>query len=69
MNTITFFRHPSDEHYVDHGHVYCPVRAHDVEFDLCAGCRWLTGIDLKAKPAVVRCRPASVPDWLGRPWV
>jgi hypothetical protein len=63
------FRRASDEHFIDHGSVYCPVRKHDVEFDLCAGCRWATGIDLRAKNPVVRCRPESPPQWLVRPWL
>lgn len=69
MNAITFFRHPSDEHFIDNGHVYCPVRSQDVEFDVCAGCRWMTRVDLKAKHPVVRCRPTREPGWLGRPWL
>ena len=69
MNLLTLFRHPSDEHFIDNGHVYCPMRDHDVELDVCAGCRWATGIDLKAKLPVVRCQPTRRPGWLGRPWL
>jgi hypothetical protein len=69
MNPITFFRHPSDEHYIDQGHVFCPVRERDVDFDLCAGCRWATDIDLTSRLPVVRCRPTRFPSWLGRPWL
>ena len=69
MNAITFFRHPADEHFIDNGQVYCPVRSQDIEFDLCAGCGWLTRIDLKATHPVVRCRPTGKPGWLGRPWL
>ena len=67
MNTLRFFRHPGDEHYVEQGHVYCPVRNHDVDIDVCLGCGWAIDIDLKAKLPVVRCRPSRLPDWLGRP--
>ena len=69
MNTLTFFRHPSDEHYIDQGRVFCPQREHDVDFDLCAGCRWATAIDLKSPLPLVRCRPTGSPSWLGRPWL
>jgi hypothetical protein len=58
-----------DEHFIDEGRVYCPVRKRDVEFDLCAGCRWTAGIDLKASAPVVRCRPESSPVWIMRPWL
>ena len=62
------FRRTSDRHFINEGRVYCPLRRHDVDFDLCAGCRWCTGIDLKATPPVVRCEPESQPIWLFRPW-
>jgi hypothetical protein len=57
-----------DEHFIDQGRVHCPVRGRDVDFDLCVGCRWSTGIDLDAQPPVVRCRPDEPPLWLVRPW-
>jgi hypothetical protein len=63
------FRHATDEHFIDQGSVYCPLRKRDVELDLCAGCRWATDIDLQAKNPVVRCRPESPPQWLIRPWL
>ena len=63
------FRSAADEHLIDDGRVYCPVRKRDVEFDLCAGCRWTTSIDLKSKPAVVRCLPASTPLSVMSPWL
>lgn len=63
------FRRIADEHIIDEGKVYCPVRKRDVEFDLCAGCGWTTQIDLKANPPVVRCQPESPPGWLIRPWL
>ena len=63
------FRAPPEEHFIDHGKVYCPVRKRDVEFDLCAGCRWTSSIDLKAKAPVVRCRPQAMPPWILRPWL
>ncbi|HVJ24093.1 MAG TPA: hypothetical protein VM756_09180 [Burkholderiales bacterium] len=53
-----FMRSPGDERYVDSGSVSCPRRGRDVEIDLCAGCQWMTTIDLQAKPPFVRCRPA-----------
>ena len=58
---FSFFRTPSYEHYVDRGCVSCPRRGCDVEVDRCAGCEWMTAIDLQAKPAFVRCRPAPAP--------
>ena len=63
------FRPSPDEHLIDDGRVFCPVRGRDVEFDLCAGCEWETSVDLKAKPPVVRCRPEATPTWFTRPWL
>jgi hypothetical protein len=67
------FRPHSEEHLIDEGRVFCPVRKRDVEFDLCAGCRWTTSIDLKGSAPtyapVVRCRPESTPVWVVRPWL
>jgi hypothetical protein len=63
------FRPKPQEHFIDDGHVYCPLRKRDVEFDLCAGCRWTKSIDLNANPPVVRCEPESAPGWLIRPWL
>jgi hypothetical protein len=63
------FRRTADEHLIDQGKVHCPVRKRDVEFDLCAGCRWTTSIDLHAKQPVVRCQPESMPSWIIRPWL
>jgi len=57
---FSFIRFPRYEHYVDRGSVHCPRRGRDVEVDLCAGCEWMTRIDLQAKPPFVRCRPAPV---------
>lgn len=42
---------------IDNGRVGCPVRNCDVEFDLCAGCRWVRDIDEKADIPFVSCRP------------
>jgi len=55
-----FMRSPGDERYIDSGSVNCPRRGRDVEADLCAGCEWMTSVDLQAKPPFVRCRPAPV---------
>lgn len=63
------FRLSSDEHFIDAGRVHCPLRARDVDFDMCAGCRWATGVDLQAKSPVVHCRPERPPLWLTRPWL
>jgi hypothetical protein len=63
------FRSKPDEHLIDEGRVYCPVRKRDVEFDLCAGCTWTTSLDLKAHAPVVRCPPEPSPVWLIRPWL
>lgn len=54
--------------YVDGGCVQCPLRQRDVEVDLCAGCEWMTEIDLEADPPFVRCRPAPTPVPLMRIW-
>lgn len=47
--------------YIDRGCVQCPLRQRDVEVDLCAGCQWLTDIELDAEPPFIRCRPAATP--------
>jgi hypothetical protein len=47
---------PRERHLVDDGVVFCPVRGHDVECDLCAGCRLLAEIKLDATPPFVCCR-------------
>lgn len=49
------FEHPRERHLVDDGRVFCPSRGHDVDFDLCAGCRQLIEIQLGATPPYVRC--------------
>jgi hypothetical protein len=49
------------QRYVDGGCVHCPLRQRDVEVDLCAGCQWMTEIDLQAKLPFVRCRPEATP--------
>jgi hypothetical protein len=62
--------HPRrQEHFIDDGRVYCALRKRDVEFDVCAGCRWRTALDLDAKQPFVRCEPEWSPDWLLRPWL
>jgi hypothetical protein len=58
---FSLFRSPGGEHYVDRGCVSCPRRGRDVEVDLCAGCEWMTKIDLHAKPPFVRCEPGPAP--------
>jgi hypothetical protein len=63
------FRTNTEEHFIDEGRVYCPVRGRDVEFDLCASCRWVASIDMQGRAAVVRCRPESSPVWVMRPWL
>jgi len=63
------FRLHPDEHFIEQGRVYCPVRARDVDFDICARCRWARGIDLKSNPPVVRCYPERAPLWLIPPWL
>jgi len=55
------FRPPAYQHYVDGGCVSCPRRGRDVEVDLCAGCEWMTSIELQAKPPFVRCEPGPAP--------
>jgi hypothetical protein len=66
---MTMFRRANDEHFIDNGSVYCSVHKRDVELDLCAGCRWMTQIDLDAKNPVVRCRPELPPQWIVRSWL
>jgi len=39
-----------------------PLRQRDVEVDLCAGCQWMTKIDLETDPPFVRCRPDALLD-------
>jgi hypothetical protein len=39
---------------------------HDVELDLCAGCRSLETIELAGEPPYVRCEPAAPRAWLLR---
>jgi hypothetical protein len=63
------FRRLAEQHFIDRGRVHCPLRRRDVEFDVCAGCRWASGIDLEATPPVVQCRPEQHPVWLFRPWL
>jgi len=63
------FRPKGQEHFIDDGHVYCALRKRDVEFDVCAGCRWRTDVVLDVKHPFVRCEPQSSPDWLVRPWL
>lgn len=65
---FSFIRPPSHEHYVDGGCVSCPRRGHDVEVDLCAGCQWMTEIDLQAKPPFVRCEAGPAPVLQMRAW-
>ena len=59
MNLLTFFRRRDDERMVDAGRVYCPVRSRDVDVEACFACGWASTIELDAKPAIVRCRPAE----------
>jgi hypothetical protein len=69
MKKLTFFRRVSDERVIDSGRVGCPLRRRDVDIEICTSCGWASAIDLAAKPAVVRCQPSQLPDWLVRPWV
>ena len=65
---FSFIRPPVCEHYVDGGSVSCPRRGRDVEIDLCAGCQYMTRIDLQAKPPFVRCQPGPIPALQMRMW-
>ena len=60
------FSLPSQEHFIDNGHVFCPTRGRDVEFDLCAGCGSLERVDLDARPPSVTCAPMAPGAWLLR---
>lgn len=46
--------------FIDRGTVRCPVRAADVEVDVCLTCRWLLEIDEDGSTPYVRCQPVSV---------
>ena len=63
---FSFLTLPPQSHFIDGGHVFCPTRGRDVDFDLCAGCRSLQAIELDAKPPYVRCAPMAPGAWLLR---
>jgi hypothetical protein len=63
---FSLFTLPPAQHFIDNGHVFCPTRGRDVDFDLCAGCASLEAIDLEAKPPFVRCAPLAPGAWLLR---
>jgi hypothetical protein len=50
---------PRERYLIDDGRVFCPVRGHDIEVDLCAGCRLLAELKPDATPPFVRCRAAA----------
>lgn len=54
--------------FIDDGHVFCPARGHDVEFDLCAGCASLVDLELDAEQPCVRCNPVLAGPWPERPF-
>lgn len=58
------FTPPPDSHLIDRGWVLCPTRGHDVEVDVCAGCRWRLELDEDAELPFVRCQPQCVPAGL-----
>jgi hypothetical protein len=66
---LRLIQSPSEKRFIDDGRVFCPVRGHDTEFDLCAGCRSLTEIDIDAEPPFVRCRPDLPANWMVRMWL
>jgi hypothetical protein len=59
---LALIRPRAGRRFVDHGSVSCPLRQRDVEVDLCAGCQWMTKIDLETDPPFVRCRPDALFD-------
>ena len=63
---FSFFTLPPQHHFIDSGHVFCPTRGRDVDFDVCAGCRSVEAIDLQANPPFVRCAPLAPGAWLLR---
>jgi hypothetical protein len=65
---FTLIRPPAGRRCVDRGSVSCPLRQRDVEVDLCAGCNWMTEIDLEAEPPFVRCRPEMSAAQFARIW-
>jgi hypothetical protein len=54
-------RPASHKRYIHGGRLYCPVRGRDIDVDLCAGCEWLTAINLGDELPFVRCRPEPIP--------
>ena len=48
------FKH-LQKRFIDNGTVYCPRRAHDVESDACASCRWQAEFRPDANPPFVTC--------------
>ena len=58
----------SHKRYVHDGRLFCPVRGCDIDVDLCAGCDWLTAINLGDELPFVRCQPEPAPSSLMRFW-
>ena len=63
---FALFDRAQREHFIDNGRVWCPVRGHDVDFDLCAGCRSLEALDLDGECPSVRCAPEAPRTFLLR---
>ena len=62
---FSFLKIEAEKHYIDGGSVFCPRRRNDVESDVCATCRYVKEIDVKAKPPFVRCSPPPQPSIFG----
>lgn len=61
------FRPHFENRYADGGLVACPLRGHDIEVDLCAGCESADAMDLEADPPFVCCSQGSVHPLQQRP--
>lgn len=55
------FQKSPEKHFIDHGRVFCPQRGHDVEADLCAGCRWIVEVREDGVPPYLTCQPGPEP--------
>lgn len=63
---FALFDHPRRKHFIEDGHVWCPVRGRDVEIDLCMACRSLEVMHLDGEQPHVRCAPEAPRAWLLR---
>jgi hypothetical protein len=57
------FERANDKQVIDNGRVYCRNRSCDTDIELCAGCRWLTEINMTGKVQYLRCESAPCVDY------